>query len=343
MTSEISGNPPNIWWVWYDIVLSGFLRGKANSQFKERAGDVQHALIRFAAAAKAGDDTFGNTSGQTYCQPWLVRTSCSHATMLVVSGHGCRPSRIFAAHEKSRALVRQASKPTGMVTQRPLLLVHGNFSGAWSWEDFKARLLERGYTVYTVDLHWKRKQSGQLPGVADHALQITDCVRQHKLSDVVLVAHSYGGVPTMQAAAGRQRQLGARFLHCHAKVQVTTCTHKYASRWRVVTHSQLTDHFCWAEMPDEVSAAIFMNAHILQNNQSIAQQAPARVLSLIEQEADKSDGYWFREVVSYEAVQQNFFPVWTTGSSPLVVCDDIYSACLCCNSLHLEQTPADAY
>ena len=71
-------------------------------------------------------------------------------------------------------------------------------------------------------------------------------------------------------------------------------------------------------MPDEVSAAIFMNAHILANNQSIAQQAPARVLSLIEEEADKSDGYWFREVVSYKAVKQNFFPVCMTRSSPLV-------------------------
>ncbi|KAL0039202.1 hypothetical protein WJX77_011347 [Trebouxia sp. C0004] len=30
--------------------------------------------------------------------------------------------------------------------------------------------------------------------------------------------------------------------------------------------------------------------------------------SLIEQEAAKSDGYWFRGVVSYEAVKENFFP-----------------------------------
>ena len=144
--------------------------------------------------------------------------------MLRVSVRGCRPSRIAAGYEAPRALVRQANKPTGMVTQRPLLLVHGNFSEAWSWDDFRARLLKRGYTVYTINLHWKRKQSGQLPGVTDHALQITECVRQHKLSDVVLVAHSYGGVPTVQAAAGRQRQRGAPFLNCHAKLQVTACT-----------------------------------------------------------------------------------------------------------------------
>ena len=47
-------------------------------------------------------------------------------------------------------------------------------------------------------------------------------------------------------------------------------------------------------MSDEASAATYMNAHILQNNQSIAQQAPARVLRLTEHEPDKSDGYWFR-------------------------------------------------
>ena len=143
--------------------------------------------------------------------------------MLRLSVHGCRPSRIVAAYTAPCALVRQANKPAGMVTQRPLLLVHGNFSQAWSWDDFRPRLLKRGYTVYTINLHWKRKQSGQLPGVKDHALQITDCVRQHKLQDVVLVAHSYGGVPAVQAAAGRQRQRSA--LVCHEKVQVNACTH----------------------------------------------------------------------------------------------------------------------
>jgi len=79
---------------------------------------------------------------------------------------------------------------------------------------------------YTINFHWKRKQSGQLPGVADHALQTTDCVRQHKLSEVVLVAHSYGGVPAMQDAAGKAQAKTAwctvSALSC--KVQVTICT-----------------------------------------------------------------------------------------------------------------------
>ncbi len=106
--------------------------------------------------------------------------------MVRLSVHGNRPSRIVAAYTAPRALLRQANKPAGMVTQRPLLLVHGNFSQAWSWDDFRARLSKRGYIVYTINLHRKRKQSGQLPGVKDHALQITDCVTQHKLKDVRL-------------------------------------------------------------------------------------------------------------------------------------------------------------
>ena len=81
----------------------------------------------------------------------LSAVACTHLTfdtnMLCVPGHGCRHSRLFAAYETSQAVVRQASKPIGMVTQRPLLLVHGIFSEAWSWDDFKTQLLERGYTV----------------------------------------------------------------------------------------------------------------------------------------------------------------------------------------------------
>ena len=95
-----------------------------------------------------------------------------------------------------------------MVTQRPLLLVHGNFSQAWSWDGFRADLVDRGYRVFTVSLQWQRKQTGGLPGIADHAVQISDCISQHKLSDVILVAHSYGGVPAMQAAAGIRRRRG---------------------------------------------------------------------------------------------------------------------------------------
>ena len=52
-----------------------------------------------------------------------------------------------------------------------------------------------------------------------------------------------------------------------------------------------------------------MNAHILQNNQSIAQQIPPRLLTLIKQEAEKYGGYWFRDVLSYETVKHFFFPV----------------------------------
>ncbi|KAL0033626.1 hypothetical protein WJX79_008610 [Trebouxia sp. C0005] len=39
-----------------------------------------------------------------------------------------------------------------------------------------------------------------------------------------------------------------------------------------------------------------------------AADMPDEATSLIKQEADKSHGYWFREVLSYEAVKHNFFP-----------------------------------
>lgn len=137
------------------------------------------------------------------------RTSCmvDCCVMLRYAGR-CRQQAGVVVSSRRTAkfpLVKRASavpRSSQMVTQRPLLLVHGNFSQAWTWNDLKARLINRGYSVFTLDLQWQRKSNGELPGLQDHALQIADCIKHEGLRDVVLVGHSYGGVPVLQAAAG---------------------------------------------------------------------------------------------------------------------------------------------
>lgn len=87
------------------------------------------------------------------------------------------------------------------MTDRPtLLLVHGAWHGSWCWEQLQTVLTERGWTTTTVDLptvHSADKSGMHMQADADAvAAAIADID-----GDVVVVAHSYGGVPTTQGAS----------------------------------------------------------------------------------------------------------------------------------------------
>lgn len=96
-------------------------------------------------------------------------------------------------------------------------------------------------------------------------------------------------------------------------------------------------------MPDEVSTAVFMNTHILQNNQSIADQVPAETTRLIQQVADENDGYWFREIMTFDNVRQGFFPVRPTQQmhvADTVICGNCSAPMFSSAQLHTLIVPA---
>jgi pimeloyl-ACP methyl ester carboxylesterase len=81
-----------------------------------------------------------------------------------------------------------------------LLLVHGAFFGAWSWDGVRAELAARDWPTQTVDLVSVAERGSRRLGLFDDA----EVVRQRiKGIDgpVVVVAHSYGGAVVTQAAA----------------------------------------------------------------------------------------------------------------------------------------------
>ncbi|GAA3773350.1 alpha/beta hydrolase [Microbacterium kribbense] len=86
-----------------------------------------------------------------------------------------------------------------MSAQPTLLLVHGAWHGAWCWAPLKGILEARGWTVETVDL--PTVHADDIVGL--HLADDADAVAQAIAAidgPVVVVAHSYGGVPTTQAA-----------------------------------------------------------------------------------------------------------------------------------------------
>lgn len=82
-----------------------------------------------------------------------------------------------------------------------LLLIPGAWHGAWVWQKVQDRLGPMGWMARTVELPSVAAKGEPRHGMLDDA----EVIRQHlQASDgpVVIVAHSYGGVPVTQAAAG---------------------------------------------------------------------------------------------------------------------------------------------
>ncbi|MDX2377209.1 alpha/beta fold hydrolase [Microbacterium sp. LRZ72] len=90
--------------------------------------------------------------------------------------------------------------PKGMqMTQPTLLLVHGAWHGSWCWEPLSSILTDRGWTVRAVDLPTVHAPNKAELTMTDDADAVAAAIAEID-GPVVVVAHSYGGVPTTQAA-----------------------------------------------------------------------------------------------------------------------------------------------
>ncbi|WP_395640487.1 alpha/beta hydrolase [Pseudolysinimonas sp.] len=84
-----------------------------------------------------------------------------------------------------------------------ILLVHGAWHGAWCWDAVIPLLEAKGRTVHAIDLPTVHAPNKAELGLADDAQAVTDAAAAID-GPVVVVAHSYGGVPTTQALAGAE-------------------------------------------------------------------------------------------------------------------------------------------
>src|ERR1700744_220461 len=86
------------------------------------------------------------------------------------------------------------------VSRPVLVLVHGGWLGAWSWDEVRQNLISRGWQTHTVDLPSVAERGSPRLGLLEDA----DVVRQ-RINEIggpaVVVAHSYGGAVITQAAA----------------------------------------------------------------------------------------------------------------------------------------------
>jgi len=86
-----------------------------------------------------------------------------------------------------------------------IVLVHGAWSAAWAWRDFRALLTCGGETVFTPTLTGLGERRHLLTPkieLEDHIQDICEGLFMEDLQDVMLVGDSYGGM-VIRCVAGR--------------------------------------------------------------------------------------------------------------------------------------------
>lgn len=82
------------------------------------------------------------------------------------------------------------------------MLVHGSWHGGWCWRRVTDRLERLGHKVYSPTLTGLGERSHLLDdkvNLTTHITDIVNVVKWERLSNIVLVAHSYAGYPVSGA------------------------------------------------------------------------------------------------------------------------------------------------
>ncbi|MER5464660.1 alpha/beta fold hydrolase [Streptomyces sp. NPDC002668] len=102
----------------------------------------------------------------------------------------------------------EASRPT-------LLLVHGAWHGAWCWERLESVLVADGWTAQTVELPSAVRSHAPttepLAGIHEDARVVRETLEGIE-GPVIVVGHSYGGIPVTQAIADARNVSHAIYL-----------------------------------------------------------------------------------------------------------------------------------
>ncbi|WP_246264199.1 alpha/beta fold hydrolase, partial [Acrocarpospora pleiomorpha] len=89
------------------------------------------------------------------------------------------------------------------------VLVAGAWLGSWAWDEVVPDLRAAGHGTHPLTLSGLAEKQGIEAGQQTHVRDILDEIEQHDLRNVILVGHSYSGIPVGQAA----ERIGDRLAH----------------------------------------------------------------------------------------------------------------------------------
>ncbi|MFG2173375.1 alpha/beta fold hydrolase [Streptomyces niveus] len=80
------------------------------------------------------------------------------------------------------------------------VLVAGAWLGSWAWDEVVSDLRAAGHGAHALTLSGLAERRQEAAGQQRHVQDIVDAIERLDLRDVVLVGHSYAGIPVGQAA-----------------------------------------------------------------------------------------------------------------------------------------------
>ncbi|MGI8333808.1 alpha/beta fold hydrolase [Actinomadura scrupuli] len=129
------------------------------------------------------------------------------------------------------------------------VLVAGAWLGAWAWDEVVPELRAAGHGTHPLTLSGLAEKQGVPAGQQTHVQDIVDEVERHDLREVLLVGHSYSGIPAGQAA-GRIGDRLARVVFVDSDVPVDGGS--FVSGWpdgRAMVEASIAEHDgCWAPL-----------------------------------------------------------------------------------------------
>jgi pimeloyl-ACP methyl ester carboxylesterase len=105
-----------------------------------------------------------------------------------------------------------ASAISAQPAAKTFLLVHGAWHGGWCWRRVSDNLQRKGHKVFTPTMTGLADRSHLLTkevNLTTHITDIANVIAWEDLSDVVLVAHSYGGIIASGVAERVQGKIGS--------------------------------------------------------------------------------------------------------------------------------------
>lgn len=84
-----------------------------------------------------------------------------------------------------------------------VVIVHGAWVGGWRWSDLADDLRDRGHRVFTptlTGLGEREHLTSPAVNLSLHARDVANVIKFERLDNILLVGHSYGGMPISVAA-----------------------------------------------------------------------------------------------------------------------------------------------